>query len=129
MLESFLSQSRMNNVDFLFKTMFFSYFPWNRKVKLKWFLGLCSKLRENLKFIDNVNYLGKIRGLLPYQPVYSKEMADKIEKIENEKIEKIARSNRTSFSFQPVDCFCSYKGLFTLYVDIFMGKIGYPCCD
>jgi len=52
---------------------------------------------------------GKIRGLLPYQPVYSKEMADKIEKIENEKIEKIARSNRTSFSFQPVDCFCSYK--------------------
>ena len=29
---------------------------------------------------------GKIRSLLPYQPVYSKEMVDKIEKIETEKI-------------------------------------------
>ena len=45
---------------------------------------------------------GKIRGLLPYQPVYSKEMADRIEKIENEKIDKIVRSNRPSFSFQPL---------------------------
>ena len=52
---------------------------------------------------------GKIRGLLPYQPVYSKEMADRIEKIENEKIDKIVRSNRTSFSFQPLDCLCTYK--------------------
>jgi len=49
---------------------------------------------------------GKIRSLLPYQPVYSKEMAVKIEQIETEK--KI-RSNRTSFSFYPVDCDCSVK--------------------
>lgn len=43
---------------------------------------------------------GKIRSLLPYQPVYSKEMVEKIEKIETEK--KI-RSARTSFSFLHID--------------------------
>ena len=49
---------------------------------------------------------GKIRSLLPYQPVYSKEMVDKIEKIETE---KIIRSTRTSFSFYPVDHDCVGK--------------------
>ena len=43
---------------------------------------------------------GKIRSLLPYQPVYSKEMVEKIEKIETEK--KI-RNSRTSFSFFPIE--------------------------
>ena len=47
---------------------------------------------------------GKIRGLLPYQPVYSKEMVERIDKID-----KIVRSNRPSFSFQPLDCYCNYK--------------------
>ena len=36
-------------------------------------------------------------------------MAERIEKAENEKIDKMSRSNRNSFSFQPVDCFCNYK--------------------
>jgi len=49
---------------------------------------------------------GKIRSLLPYQPVYSKEMAEKIEKIETE---KTLRSNRASFSFFPLDCDCDNK--------------------
>lgn len=49
---------------------------------------------------------GKIRSLLPYQPVYSKEMADKIDQIE---AEKNMRSNRTSFSFFPLDCDCTIK--------------------
>ena len=64
--------------------------------------------------IKDLYYSGKIRSLLPYQPVYSKEMAVKIEQIETEK--KI-RSNRTSFSFYPVDCDCSVKvgNLFILY--------------
>ena len=56
-------------------------------------------------------FLGKIRSLLPYQPVYSKEMADRIEKIEHDKIDKNSRSIRNSFSFQPVDCLCTYKVL------------------
>ena len=53
----------------------------------------------NMHFLD-FHFSGKIRSLLPYQPVYSKEMAVKIEQIETEK--KIG-SNRTSFSF------CNFK--------------------
>ena len=56
--------------------------------------------------IHDFGYLGKIRSLLPYQPVYSKEMVEKIEMIETE---KIMRSNRTSFSFFLVDSFCYVK--------------------
>ena len=56
--------------------------------------------------IHDFGHLGKIRSLLPYQPVYSKEMVEKIEMIETEKIMK---SNRTSFSFFPVDSFCNVK--------------------
>ena len=43
---------------------------------------------------------GKIRSLLPYQPVYSKEMAETIEQRETE---KNTRSNHSSFSFYPLD--------------------------
>ena len=50
--------------------------------------------------------LGKIRSLLPYQPVYSKEMVDKMEKIETE---KTLRSNRASFSLFPLDCDCNLR--------------------
>lgn len=49
---------------------------------------------------------GKIRSLLPYQPVYSKEMVDKMEKIETE---KTLRSNRASFSLFPLDCDCNLR--------------------
>ena len=56
--------------------------------------------------IHDFEHSGKIRSLLPYQPVYSKEMVEKIEMIETEKIMK---SNRTSFSFFPVDSFCNVK--------------------
>jgi len=49
---------------------------------------------------------GKIRSLLPYQPVYSKEMVDKMEKIETE---KTLRSNRASFSIFPLDCDCNLR--------------------
>ena len=44
---------------------------------------------------------GKLRSLLPYQPVYSKEMVDKLEKIETV---KNGRSSRNSFSFYHQDC-------------------------
>ena len=47
---------------------------------------------------------GKIRGLLPYQPVYSREMVERIDQID-----KIVRSNRPSLSFQPLDCYCNYN--------------------
>ena len=55
-----------------------------------------------LRIMDFIDFYfsGKIRSLLPYQPVYSKEMAEQIEQIETEK--KIG-SNRTSFSF------CNFK--------------------
>ena len=56
--------------------------------------------------IHDFGYLGKIRSLLPYQPVYSKEMVEKIEMIETE---KKMRSNRTSFSFFPVDSYRNVK--------------------
>ena len=56
--------------------------------------------------MKDFHHVGKIRSLLPYQPVYSKEMAVKIEQIETE---KKMRSNRTSFSFYPVDCDCNVK--------------------
>ena len=56
--------------------------------------------------IHDFGHSGKLRSLLPYQPVYSKEMVEKIEMI---KTEKKMRSNRTSFSFFPVDCGCNVK--------------------
>ena len=52
--------------------------------------------------IHTFGHSGKIRSLLPYQPVYSKEMVEKKEMIETE---KKMRSNRTSFSFFPVDSY------------------------
>ena len=57
---------------------------------------------------------GKIRSLLPYQPVYSKEMAETIEQRETE---KNLRSIRTSFSFYPVDCDSDLKAKHTLTSD------------
>ena len=52
----------------------------------------------------STSIIGKIRGLLPYQPVYSREMVERIDKID-----KIVRSNRPSLSFQPLDCYCNYN--------------------
>ena len=74
--------------------------------------------------------LGKIRSLLPYQPVYSKEMADRIEKIEHDKIDKNSRSIRNSFSFQPVDCLCTYKVLniqFTVFYFLLFSMPNFKC--
>ena len=55
-------------------------------------------------FPPSTSVTGKIRGLLPYQPVYSREMVERIDKID-----KIVRSNRPSLSFQPLDCYCNYN--------------------
>ena len=56
------------------------------------------------RYLKHYSSQGKIRGLLPYQPVYSKEMVERIDKID-----KIVRSNRQSLSFQPLDCYCNYQ--------------------
>ena len=56
--------------------------------------------------IHDFGHLGKIRSFLPYQPVYSKEMVEKIDIIETERKMK---SNSRSFGFFPADCGCNVK--------------------
>ena len=96
-----LEQEPVGKSDFIIVTVILSL--WAFVVFL--FFQRWGEKKGNNKF--SLTSSGKIRSLLPYQPVYSKEMAAKLEKLET------GKNNRGSFSlynFQPeynqrVSCF------------------------